>query len=639
MTWVQDLYNTHKNVTALYENQKKQSGNDIIDDKFPLSPEYHITREVKYRINIDTEGHFKGILKETEDNGDKKSGKKTRGVYMILPTNTENLRKSSNIAATPLFETLGCICPALESKKQVKSSKEKTLFRNVMFAWYNSYLDREDGNPVEKILPLIKFVDDYNKEENEAAILKAVKGDKDFDASGMTCFWVEEGKNGYPLFQDQTLIREWINYCLSQNSTDMEYSIISGEKEPKSTGNFMKMDGTIKMFSSNEGNASDAIICAGPRFGDIMESCNFGEISLYKVQNALTWIMHHYCTRISETEKVLLWSPTGKTVKSLSVFDDTEYDFVSFPGVNSINHFKTWLDDIVQNKETNVDLNKLLPNDNIVFMIIKQSSKGRMAPTFYSSMSVSRFRDKMNNWYECKDIALKKTGDTYSKEPAVCDIDTLLRGAYGVHSKNKDRGMEENKNAKNSLSKSFWTSVIYNKNLPNGIVSTLFTNATSKINNYSDREYENVIFASASAIRKRYYDITGKEIGTSISELHDDILHNRSFVYGRIAGFYHKKEQFLTKNYSDKTHAELVVPEMIEYPVKGLEKLTNRFMPLYSSMTRKEKMYFNGYVGNLFSDISPEDIGNTEKLGYLFVLGFRMEREKRKSADKENDNE
>ena len=113
--------------------------------------------------------------------------------------------------------------------------------------------------------------------------------------------------------------------------------------------------------------------------------------------------------------------------------------------------------------------------------------------------------------------------------------------------------------------------------------------------------------------------------------------HDRSFIYGRLLGMYAAEEDRILwkiqkKNPNERNSKKLTLAEtkmnvFSYHPVETIAYIQLRFEQIYSryvNMKQKERIDF--HMKEILSDLNPEDMTKTSRLGPLMIIGYNYER-------------
>lgn len=623
MGWMQKCIQTYDNNLHMVGVNKEGAAT--------LSPVFFIAQKAQIEITLDRDGNFI----------DAKIIDKNDAVTLIPAPETP---RTSGIQPLPLCDQLSYI--AMGHPHYPDSEKYTTHF--------NSYIDL-----------LSKWVDSpYNHFIPQAVLAYCKKGTIIHDLERFGIIETENGRltNGKidTYTYDKCLVRwrvlnedeageSWLNknfynkyrdFYLSlsaDRSADLCYA--TGEESASAQGfpkGIIRFANGAKVISAND---SSGFTYRG-RFENAEQAFNLGSIASQKAHCALTWLAANQGISYSG-RTFICWNPENAPVPELDMDDawlfDEDAEEEQPTQALTEPEYKTKILNAVNGYRVN-----FTDTDNIVIMSLDAATTGRLSITYYNELFASDFLDRLENWHNtCNWYTFTKIGkNTVSiiRSPSIKDI---VKAAFGTEQTLglgvDDRIMKEN-------SQRIIHCIVDAAPIPRDIVSAVTEKATMRQAYKQNYNYNKVLFAACSLIRKYRNDIAkinnnGKEVWTMTL---DTANNDRSYLFGRLLAVaeYAERTAYSAEEINREPTAIRLQSAFAKHPWHTwktiAESLNYYFKKMYPGTEYKCRKLIDDIFATL-QDVSDDELRRPLKDTYL--LGYYLQRKElyTKNTTKEND--
>lgn len=632
MTWFSELYKT-------YENNAGVIGRE--NDEAVLSPIAHMSAKAQVEVSINEDGEFKDA-REIEDKAEQ---------VTLIPVTESSASRSSGASPHALNDTLsyvaGDFCQYARDPAAIKCEQKHRLYMEALRHWNAS------GYSHPKTEAVFRFL-----EKNTLIHHLAECGIVKLDADGKLEASEKNGKYSYQkvcgnpydkvmvrfrvfsqdtelpsaTWEDQSLIRCYTNYYLSQMKGIAEVCYVRGKKEVISENHpkgIVSANYGAKLVSAND----LADFTFRGRFLDSREACSISYEASQKAHNALTWLAKRQGITVGSQDKrtYICWNPEGKQVSGFgsifSALEDRDENTA-----NTEKEFQKKLYDSIFGREM-----KLKDMDDIVIIALDAATTGRLSVTYYNVLKASDYYERLTFWKEsCSfiyyDYNQKKN---MVRSPALREI---VNYAFGTEQGNfvtaSDKVCKEQ-------TQRLLHCAADRAYLPADIMHALVMKASNP-QAYSRTNYNYLLFTVCALIRKYYID-HGK--GELVKMSLDVSNKDRSYLFGRLlAVLEHVEKSTYGPEDTRETNAVRLHNAFVHHPMYTWKVIEDSLNPYYQQLSPGAREYHKKIIQEiteiLDSNYSAETLNRSLEETYL--LGYYLQRAefyKKKDAKETNKNE
>lgn len=388
MSWIQKLFETS------IEIEKMQL--ELSERPWPVS---HAVKKAHVEITIDIQGNFRRVRSLGWEEA-----------TTIIPVTESSANRTNTEAPHPLCEELSYCAADLPGRKE----KRFNLMIQLMESWAGS----QYSHPKVKAIEAYLQKGEVYRNLSECSIFPFrvinLKGKKiPVEDNKVFVRWrVEEpGDPCSETWEDEGLIKSWINYDTSQNipaQDSQPFCMLSGQdvRIAKMHHRFLRTpDDGAKLISSND---FEGFTFRG-RFTDRKEesgkqACTVGYVESQKAHNALRWLIRRQGYHKVENEFVRCFIAWAVNCKQIPDPCANSWEFLGdeFQG-NAVSNLGTG--DLGQSfalrfqKKLAGYKASIIDTDDIVVMGLDSATPGRMAITFYRELTGSEFLTRIEKWH------------------------------------------------------------------------------------------------------------------------------------------------------------------------------------------------------------------------------------------------
>lgn len=363
-------------------------------------------------------------------------------------------------------------------------------------------------------------------------------------------------------WEDETVIRSWIDYYTSIQTNNIGLCYISGNKE-RLVNTCPKVIGNAKLISSEEGAF---IRYSGDRFADSQDAFSLGVQSSEKIHAALSWVMKNGKSFVKEgAVTYVAFSATGNELPPLSEYN--EDDLYSEADV-----------DIETGEVINLDLARSLSkykeriqkNESVVICGFEYVTPGRLSVVYYTEMRGEDFVQRINAWNKtCAIEGAKKDFVPYPVGIAKCALG--LRNA----SQSSEKQFQ-------SIVQRIVPCISEGRRIPVDIVRSVCRNASNLTNLENTKKRNYMLNVACAVIRKYHNDMSSEREMWKMSL--DKKCYDKDYLFGRLLAYADRIESVVL--YSKKSNRETTAMKKMLYytkrPVSGWRQIFEKLL-VYSN--------------------------------------------------------
>lgn len=658
MNWVNalyDLYNKNEGQAGEYKETEGSSKKQAV-----LLPLYHSTVQAQIEVTIDNEGNFlrARILEKTE------------ATTLIPVTELSAGRTSDPSAPHPIMDNLMYLAGdygdfvTVESDQEGKKPKHQLRFEDFM-SQLGRWCQSEYAHPkavavyryVEKKRVMADLIDADVLQPDEAGKVSdkhKIQGIAQINAFIRFCvetpgvapdLYDTTGRYAPELWRDKTLQQSHIQY-ITNCAEDKALCYLTGqnthraEKHPKKIRN--EGDGA-KLFSSND----TANFTFKGRFTSDMEASAIGSEASQKIHNALKWIIRKQgytrdglCFVAWESDlkpHVSFYQDPVEIMLESSDDDDPFAD--DEPGLPDTNYITAQM--------FNVALigykTELNSNSNMVILALDAATPGRLALTYFGSLSTSRYLENIRLWHESCCWQHEKS---YGKDKrfvfeGMASLKDIALALYGTE-QNKQLTLKTNSDGKALMQLSVFQRltpcIIERKRIPSDMVRLAIMRASSPLS-YEDYNWRKVLAIACSFVKKEKFERTGEVWNMSL----DKSCKNRSYLYGRLLAVADNlEESTYERDEKRTTNAMRYMNAFSQRPYRTWQIIEERLNPYIEKKTKGSQVFYKNLLDEIHDMFTCEQFSDDNRLDGLYLLGFHSQKKElltKKNNETKNNNE
>ena len=651
MNWINALYDLYEKNEYL-AGEYRETGEGSRKKQSILLPLYHSTVLAQIEITIDSEGNFlrARILDKAE-------------ATTLIPVTEQSASRTSKPSPHPLMDNLTYVAgdydelAAIEPDKKGEVPKYHTRYENFMDGlgqWYHS----EHAHP--KAMAVYQYIQKecLIADLIEAGVLQPDESGKISDkhkiqniaqVDAFIRFCVETpgvtpdpfdttGRFAPEIWRDQTLQQSYIQYIAHRTGT-IALCYLTGQNaqtvmlHPKKIRN--EGDGT-KLFSSND---SDGFTFRG-RFTNDKEAFSIGSEASQKIHNALKWIIR----KQGYTRDGLCVAAWESDLKPYASFYQDPVDIVLESDDDD-----PLADDESATADTNYitaqKLNTALlgykaeisNRSNMVILALDAATPGRLAITYFNSLSTSRYLDNITFWHEsCRWLHEKSYGkDQRFIFEGMASFKDIALALYGTE-QNKQLTLKANSDGKAPMQISIFQRltpcITERKRIPSDMVRLAVMRASSPLS-FENYNWRKILAIACSLVKKEKYEQNGEVWEMSL----DKNCKDRSYLYGRLLAVADNLEES-TYEWDEKrtTNAMRYMNVFSQRPFRTWQIIEERLNPYIEKKSKGLQIFYKNLLHEIHDMFTFEQFSNDSRLDGLYLLGFHSQ--KRELLTKKNNN-
>lgn len=625
-------------LSEVYDNSLAIEGNK----PWPLS---HFMKNSHVEVVIDINGNFKSGRTKILAGEDSQT--------LIPATESSAGRAGAKIAPHPLCEELGYCAGDLP---KIKNEKYYAYIQQLK-GWCDSEYTHKKITAIYTYLKKSTLWSDLEKEiefpvtyKNRAGQATKIQPEKTFIRWRVE----EEGELTTGTWEDESLIKVWIEYDKKCNSIDgfcfAEGKVVrSANNHPR----FIRNSGDgAKIISSND----DGGFTYRGRFIESNQSVEIGFDLTQKAHNALRWLISSQGVRNGD-QVVIAFAVSGKKIPE--VMGET-IEFLDLDNLEIVEINDTQLHGVIDHS---IDLGQsfarslkrymsgyrsdLNPTENIIIMVLDSATPGRMGIVYYRDFLASEYLNTIERWHSefaWPQRPVKKTEDTGTRKrnekeiwlPFAPSPYSILHTAYGDIIKSSET-------LKKNLYERLIPCIVEGVAFPWDLVSLAVRRASNRnVKRLSDQysTYHSELTAwerdvgVACALYRGFYNrhpIIQKRRNYSMSLETDN--RSRDYLYGRLLAIADAIESSALRLAEEKrsTSASRLMQRFADRPFSTWRTIKVGLSPY---MQRLQNSRYAGFLFVLEKELDSvsslfdtQDFTNDKALTGEFLLGFHCQRQ------------
>lgn len=628
MSWMKIACETYNQNTAMIANFAKPPY---------LCPAAHMEASAQIEVSVDLKGNFTNARSITD-----RSEAET-----IIPVTEESASRSSGTAPHPLCDNLtyvaGDFADYAGSKKEADVARERFgKYMEGLAAWRNSAFSSPIIEAVYLYLAKGKLMEDLVKSDlvhltGDGKLSGEKIAGKAYDKC-MVRFRVDMLEDEGACWQNRDLMEDYRKFYLEKKSesarTDVcyltgEQAVIS-DNHPKG---ILASSYGAKLISAND---STDFTYRG-RFSTGEEAYAVSYEASQKAHNALKWLakLQGFSVGLKDRRTYLCWNPKGKKVPQpggdiFGTDDDEQASNVptTMPG------YKKKLERCINGYR-----NQFEPSDDIALMALEAATTGRLSIVYYNEMKENDFFDRLQRWYEscCWQYTTFDGLGNPRQEIKSPTIGQVIRCAFGVEredDRNKDRRqLYVNDKLMNMQYQRLFHCIVDGGKLPRDFVEAIF-HQVNRPESFTFGNRERILSTACALIAKYYDENEGVEIKMELDRENKD----RSYCYGRLLAVYEKIERSTYKpDEFREPNATRLQNSYVQHPVSTWLVLQQKVHPYFEDLKPATREFYRSEIGAILRVM--ENADKNESLGYLFGIGYFLEREELKKKNSKHTQE
>ena len=585
-------------------------------DREPLCPVCHNILKSSIEIKLDEKGNFLSAVIVDED--------KCR---TIVPCTEESASRTSSAHANPLCDKLEYLAstPGLNINTKDQKEVNRRKLTEDKYADYLKVLEAWAVSPYAT--PFVTTVHRYIK---NGTILKdlakagLIKLDKngDFENGKINgsaygdCLvrWIVGEEKSW---ESPSLIEAWKNYYLAYKEAGPRgLCMITGEENVPLACAFEK--GTLQ----SEFNCKIISATRVKGFGyqghakEPDDVFTMGYLNAQKAYKALRWIAANQGVSFGMGKKdstartYLVWNPGGHIITL--PFGDLMKS--SNPTIHLPTNYKFDVRDTIMGYRM-----KLPESEEVVFVSLESTSKGRLSVMSYGRIIGSDYYDRIQTWYEtlCWEHLLYGVSTPPLKR--------IVTYAYGHPACGEDgSNIWLNEGVEKVQMSNLADCILNGTHLPANVVKEL-TSRASQLSLYDGKEKEAVLATACAVIRKYLNDRKQEEEWTMVL---DENKLDRSYQLGRLLAVFERAE-LNTYDITEKREPQALrmQSEFLAHPMRTANILIRGIQPYMQKLGPERRQMYRDTIDQIMSVLNEFPAKELNRqLGNTYLLGFSLQR-------------
>ncbi len=613
-----------------YDNLQKEPPDDLL----PIS---HSTQNAQIEVTINSDGEFVDSQVVTKED-----------TVTLIPVTEKSASRSSGSAPHPLCDKLQYLAGDYTKYGGDKGGKYYTDYVNQLKEWNDSGFSNVKASAIYKYLCKKSLISDLVNNgtlicDDKNILLKKWSGEKEHtpqifkvsSAEQSEAFVrfrvVDEGNCISAVWQDKELQRDFINYYISKNE-DRDFCYVTGEITYCSDNHPSKIRNTgdkAKIISAND----ESGFTYRGRFLKSEQAFSVSYEVSQKAHNALKYLISKQGVRIADRAFVL-WGT--KDEKMPCVTDDTMDLLYSNDNSEFLDTRESFAKEF--NKSIMGYKAQLDNYSELALIGLDAATTGRMGITFYREYKGQQGNElidrialwhKTCEWHCCLYNEKHKKGIRFYGTPSLSDIATTSFGT-----EQGDFVKADGKIVSATVERLI-TCVCDGAKIPRDIVSLLVKKCFHP-QNYSDKNWEQVLTITCSMYRKYLYDYKKEEWSMAIKEDCKDLSYN----IGRLLAVADAIESWAQGQEKHQTNAMRYFTRFCAYPCETWKIINDKLIP-YKNKLGGKASYLLNLSGEISANIDPEEFAKAKNLDGKMALGFDSQRQAiiQNAIDKKNEKE
>lgn len=600
-------------------------------DKDPLIPPImHILKEQKKEqtiviVQLLKDGTFLKMIDSTELTD--------RNMEMIIPVTEKSASRTTNTAPHPLCDTVEQILTN-EYLAQLKNWAMSEYSHPIVNAVYD-YMQRKrfssdlDIYVTKKIEEKGKSKRNLSKEKLEKEIKQEKKKsekyfvlwevkDPEYEASGKGRCW-----------ENISLRESFIKWNISVAENDPTRKrglcMITGDRNVILAGKHPSVASigqtTSKLISSNDVYTYRGILTDKDPFAVF----SMGYIASQKAHIALNYLIKsqkvylHY----SHDCRCIVWTPNGKQTEMVPHIEDPLFDDFSEEEkkltLTTPGEYANRLNKLIEEYKGTEKANWI--NDTISIAEIKATSKGRAALTFYATMNMADYFERLKKWDET--CCWWSWNKKYVTSPF---LKKIVLCAYG-NEQEKQNGKTELKvddATMNAQMHRLTLCKLYGLKMPKDIMRRLVENA-SHPERYTN-QYQTVLTTTCAIIKKYYNDHKGVCVSMEVEEN----VKSRDYLFGQLLAILDKME---TSTYKKDDKREPFAMRLLQryrkQPLNTYELIYAHVRKAYYPKLRiGSQVFYSKKIQGIMTELNTicsEEKDWNKPLNEMYLVGYHLQ--------------
>ena len=351
----------------------------------------------------------------------------------------------------------------------------------------------------------------------------------------------------------------------------------------------------------------------------------------------MKWLakLHGFSVGLKDRRTYICWNPKGKKVPQpgsdiFGTDDDEQASNVptTMPG------YKKKLERCINGYR-----NQFEPSDDIALMALEAATTGRLSIVYYNEIKENDFFDRLQRWYEscCWQYTTFDGLGNPRQEIKSPTIGQVIRYAFGVErddDRNKDRRqLYVNDKLMIMQYQRLFRCIVDGGKLPRDFVEAIF-HQVNRPESFTFGNRERILSTACALIAKYYDENEGVEIKMELDRENKD----RSYCYGRLLAVYEKIERSTYKpDEFREPNATRLQNSYVQHPVSTWLVLQQKVHPYFEDLKPATREFYRSEIGAILRVM--ENADKNESLGYLFGIGYFLEREELKKKNSKHTQE
>lgn len=624
MSWMNQLYET-------YEKNLGKGQNEEVS----LTPIAHMNANAQLEVTLTVDGEFVSADEVGREDA-----------VTLIPVTESSAGRSSGAAPHALCDTLSYLAGDYKNycadEKEKKKAEEKFIkYISALEKWASSFYTNTKVKSIYSYLMKECLINDLVAEKRIELTQDNCFSNKKISGQpyekALVRFRVIGGNTEYSdkTWEDESLIRAYSGYYLSQQTGEQDTCYLIGEKRTIS-GNHPKgivaANYGAKLVSANDGQGYSY----RGRFQSAEQSYALSYEASQKVHSALTWLVKKQGVYVGTKDKrtFICWNPKGK--KTPDILDAFSFEGEETESVD-IPYRKKLLKTFQGYRDQFEDI------DDVIVMGLDAATTGRLAITYYHELKASDFWERILEWGEtCNWTYLKfneeKKPYFETETPAFWRI---VKCAYG-----REQGgfIDVDDRVLKEQCQRLLKCMLEKQALPSDLMQTLVARASTPLA-YKGTSREYVLSTACAIIMKYYYDKGIIKKGEEEYMKLDTENSDRSYLFGRLLAVMERVERSTyDKGEGREPNAIRLQSAYVNHPMQTWRILEDVLNPYFQKLKPGSREYYRRLISQITEQILKEDEkALNQRLKESYLLGYYLQRaelnKKKEEQKEETENE